>query len=241
MKIRCLVVDDEPLARDLLESYIKKTPFLELVGKCRSALEAIAVIDEREVDLLFLDIQMPELTGMELSQTLTKKIKVIFTTAFEQYALEGYKVNALDYLLKPFSYPEFLRAATKAKEWFEVVQHPPVAPAPEPVKDSLLVYSEYKLIKVELKNVLYFEGLKDYVKIFLHEAPKPILSLMTLKWLEEQLPPDQFLRIHRSYIVNLDKISVIERSFVQIGKAEIPIAEKYKEAFQQHLSRKFLR
>ncbi len=179
---------------------------------------------------------------MELSQTLTKNIKVIFTTAFGQYALEGYKVNALDYLLKPFSYPEFLRAATKAKEWFELVQPPAVsAPGPAPVKDSLLVYSEYKLIKVELKHVLYFEGLKDYVKIFQQDAPKPILSLMTLKWLEEQLPSDRFMRVHRLYIVNLDKISVIERSFVRIEKAEIPIAEKYKEAFQEYLSKRFLR
>jgi DNA-binding LytR/AlgR family response regulator len=239
MKIKCLVVDDEPLARDLLEGYIHKTPFLELVGKCRSAIEAMQALDEKEVDLLFLDIQMPELSGMEWSQTLSKEVKVIFTTAFEQYALEGYKVNALDYLLKPFNYPEFLKAANKAKEWFELVQNQSAVSMP--IKDSLLVNSEYKLIKVELKDILYFEGLKDYVKIFLQDIPKPILSLMSLKHLEEQLPADRFMRVHRSYIVNLDKISTIERSFIQIGKAAIPIAEQYKERFQGYLSKNFLR
>lgn len=239
MKIRCLIVDDEPLARDLLESYVIKTPFLELVGKSRSAVEAMQVLEEKKADLLFLDIQMPELTGMEFSQTLSKEVKVIFTTAFEQYALEGYKVNALDYLLKPFNYTEFLKAANRAKEWFELVQKQPAAT--EPTKDSLLVYSEYKQIKVELKEILYFEGLKDYVKIHLQGASKPIMSLITLKWLEEQLPADRFMRVHRSYIVNLDKISVIDRSFIQVGAADIPIADKYKEPFQQFLSKRFLR
>lgn len=241
MKIKCLVVDDEPLARDLLEGYIKKTPFLELVGKSWSAIEAIQALEEKEVDLLFLDIQMPELTGMEFSKTLAKEVKVIFTTAFEQYALEGYKVNALDYLLKPFSYAEFLKAANKAKEWFDLLQSQKQPPVNVPVKESLLVNSEYKLIKIDLKDILYFEGLKDYVKIFLQDTAKPILSLMTLKSLEEQLPADRFMRVHRSYIINLDKISAIERSFIQIDKKAIPIADNYKERFQEYLSKKFLR
>jgi len=241
MKIKCLVVDDEPLARDLLESYINKTPFLELVGKSRSAIEAMQVLETTPVDLLFLDIQMPELSGMEWSETLGKEVKIIFTTAFEQYALQGFKVNALDYLLKPFSYPEFLKAANKAKEWFELVNRTEPQNTPAPAKDSLLVYSEYKQIKVELKEVLYFEGLKDYVKIYQQGVAKPILSLITLKWLEEQLPPERFMRVHRSFIINLEKISIIEKSFVVIDKAEIPIADKYKEAFQKYLSLTFLR
>lgn len=238
MKIRCLIVDDEPLARDLLESYVSKTPFLELAGKCRSALEALQVLETTEVDLLFLDIQMPELSGVEFSKTLSKDLKVIFTTAFEQYALEGFKVNALDYLVKPFSYTEFLKAANKAKEWFEMLQNQ--SSTNTPVKDSLLVYSEYKQIKVELKDVLYFEGLKDYIKIFIQTSDKPILTLLSLKWLEEHLPANQFLRVHRSYIVNLDSIAFIERSSIQIGKASIPLAPKYKDQFQQYLAKRFL-
>ncbi len=150
-------------------------------------------------------------------------------------------MNALDYLLKPFSWAEFLKAANKAKEWFELLQGQQQPAASTPVKDSLLVNSEYKLIKIDLKDILYFEGLKDYVKIFLQDTAKPVLSLMTLKSLEEQLPADRFMRVHCSYIVNLDKIISIERSFIQIDKAAIPITENYKERFQDYLSKKFLR
>lgn len=238
MSIRCLIVDDEPLARDLLEGYVKKTPFLELAGKCRSAVEALKEIEEKEVDLLFLDIQMPELTGLEFSQILGKKIKVIFTTAFGEYALEGFKVSALDYLLKPFNYSDFLKAAQKAKEWFDLVNNQATAKVTE--KNSLLVKSDYKLIKIDLDDILYFEGMKDYVKIYQENQPRPVLSLMTLKSLEEQLPPQRFMRIHRSFIINLSKINAVERSQVRIGKEEIPIAEKYKEKFQQYLSDHFL-
>ncbi|SDJ84159.1 DNA-binding response regulator, LytR/AlgR family [Catalinimonas alkaloidigena] len=241
MKIRCLIVDDEPLARDLLEGYVRKTPFLELVGKCRSAVEALHVMEEQAVDLLFLDIQMPELTGMEFSKTLGKQVRVIFTTAFDQYALEGFKVSALDYLLKPFSYGDFLRAAHKAKEWFELVQSP-AAPNPPRTEDKerLLVRSEYKQIPVVLQDVLYFEGLKDYIKIFQEGETKPILTLMTIKSLEEQLPPDRFMRVHRSYIINLKKIASVERSFVTIGHRAVPIADKYKDQFQEYLANHFL-
>lgn len=238
MTIRCLIVDDEPLARDLLEGYVKKTPFLDLVGKCRSAVEALQEIEEKDVDLLFLDIQMPELTGLELSQILGKKIKVIFTTAFGEYALEGFKVSALDYLLKPFNYTDFLKAAQKAKEWFELVNNQTTGKVTE--KNSLLVKSDYKLIKIDLDDILYFEGLKDYVKIYQENQTRPVLSLMTLKSLEEQLPSQRFMRIHRSFIINLSKINAVERSQVRIGKEEIPIAEKYKEKFQRYLSDHFL-
>jgi DNA-binding LytR/AlgR family response regulator len=238
MSIRCLIVDDEPLARDLLEGYVKKTPFLQLAGKCRSAVEALEVIEEREVDLLFLDIQMPELTGLELSQALGKKIKVIFTTAFGEYALAGFKVNALDYLLKPFNYTDFLKAAHKAKEWFGLINNQ--APDKVSEKESLLVKSDYKLIRIDLDDILFFEGMKDYVKIYQENQARPVLSLMTLKSLEEQLPAQRFMPIHRSFIINLSKVNAVERSHVQIGKEAIPIAEKYKEKFQQYLSNHFL-
>ena len=237
--INCLIVDDEPIALDILEGYVRKTPFLELRGRCNGVVEALQQMQHQSIDLLFLDIQMPDVNGIEFSKTLSDKVKVIFTTAFEQYALEGFKVNALDYLLKPFNYQEFLKAAMKAKTWFDLVENK--AASPVMTKDSLLVNSDYKLVKINLKDVLYFEGLKDYVKIYLEGVTRPVMTLMTLKSLEEQLPTDQFMRVHRSYIVNLDRINAIERSAILIDKASIPIADKYKDQFNDFLSKRFLR
>ena len=237
--INCLIVDDEPIALDILEGYVRKTPFLELKGRCNGVVEALQQMQHQSIDLLFLDIQMPDVNGIEFSKTLSDKVKVIFTTAFEQYALEGFKVNALDYLLKPFNYQEFLKAAMKAKTWFDLVENK--AASPVMTKDSLLVNSDYKLVKINLKDVLYFEGLKDYVKIYLEGVARPVMTLMTLKSLEEQLPTDQFMRVHRSYIVNLDRINAIERSAILIDKASIPIADKYKDQFNDFLSKRFLR
>ena len=237
--INCLIVDDEPIALDILEGYVRKTPFLELKGRCNGVVEALQQMQHQSIDLLFLDIQMPDVNGIEFSRTLSDKIKVIFTTAFEQYALEGFKVNALDYLLKPFNYQEFLKAAMKAKTWFDLVENKVAAP---PVaKDSLLVNSDYKLVKIDLKDVLYFEGLKDYVKIYMEGATRPVMTLMTLKSLEEQLPAEKFMRVHRSFIVNLERINAIERSAILIDKASIPIADKYKDQFNEFLSKRFLR
>ena len=237
--INCLIVDDEPIALDILEGYVRKTPFLELRGRCNGVVEALQQMQHQSIDLLFLDIQMPDVNGIEFSKTLSDKVKVIFTTAFEQYALEGFKVNALDYLLKPFNYQEFLKAAMKAKTWFDLVENK--AASPVMTKDSLLVNSDYKLVKINLKDVLYFEGLKDYVKIYQEGVTRPVMTLMTLKSLEEQLPTDQFMRVHRSYIVNLDRINAIERSAILIDKASIPIADKYKDQFNDFLSKRFLR
>jgi DNA-binding LytR/AlgR family response regulator len=237
--ISCLIVDDEPVALDILESYVRKTPFLELRGRCNGVVEALQQMQHQSIDLLFLDIQMPDVNGIEFSRTLSDKVKVIFTTAFEQYALEGFKVNALDYLLKPFNYQEFLKAAMKAKTWFELVESKAVSPAV--IKDSLLVNSDYKLVKINLKDVLYFEGLKDYIKIYQEGIARPVMTLMTLKSLEEQLPAEQFMRVHRSYIVNLDRINAIERSAILIDKASIPIADKYKDQFNNFLTKRFLR
>ena len=167
MELNCLIVDDEPLALDLMESYVKRTPFLKLVARCSNALEVLQVLREEAVDLIFLDIQMPELNGLELSRVLDKQIKVIFTTAFEQYALEGFRVDALDYLLKPVSYPEFLKAANKALNWFEKNREMQGACLEE---DCIFVKSDYKLVKVELAKICYIEGLKDYVKIYLEAS-----------------------------------------------------------------------
>lgn len=231
----CAIVDDEPLALDLLESYVRKTPFLELAGKYSSAVQALRELSDRGADLMFLDIQMPELSGLEFSKMLPPDTRIIFTTAFDQYALDGYKVNALDYLLKPISYVDFLRAADKALHWYERTR--PDAPHDEEI-DSIFVKSEYKLVQVELRRILYVEGLKDYVKIYEEDNPKPILSLMSLKVMEDLLPASQFMRVHRSYIVRKDKIRIIDRGRIVFGKAYIPISDSYKPAFQEYLDRR---
>lgn len=235
MELNCLIVDDEPLALDLLESYVKRTPFLNLIGRCGSALEVLRRIREESVDLIFLDIQMPELSGLELSRILGGQIRIIFTTAFEQYALEGFRVDALDYLLKPVSYPEFLKSADKALKWFEMKGN---AQALQGEEDSIFVKSDYKLLKVELRKICYIEGLKDYVKIYLEDASQPIVSLISMKSLEELLPSSSFIRVHRSYIVNLDQIRMIERNRIVFGKNYIPVSDSYKDKFTDFLNRK---
>lgn len=235
-KISCLIVDDEPLALKLLEGYILKTPFLDLTAKCSNAVDAIVVLGNEKIDLAFLDIQMPDLNGLELSKKINERTKIIFTTAFEEYALNGYKVDALDYLLKPFNYNDFLTAALKAQKWFDIKE--PAAVTEQSGSDFIFVKSEYKQIKIIFSEVLYIEGLKDYVKIWLQDAEKPVYSLMSLKSLEAQLPANIFMRIHRSFIINLNRINSIERSQVVINNVRITIAEQYREAFQKYISGK---
>ncbi len=239
-KITCLIADDEPMALNLIESYVLKTPFLELKAKCNSAIEAMQVLEEKkDIDLFFLDIQMPDLTGLEFSKLLPQNSRVIFTTAFDQYAIDGYKVNALDYLLKPFDYNEFLNASTKARNYFESQQTVSVLKS-EKKQEFFFVKSEYKQIKINFSEILYIEGLKDYVKIYLKDNPKPILTLMSLKKLEEELPSAQFMRIHRSYIIALDKIEAIERNHIVIGKEQIAIAPNYKDSLMEYIGGKSL-
>ncbi|MCK0156837.1 LytTR family DNA-binding domain-containing protein [Cellulophaga sp. F20128] len=235
IKISCVIVDDEPMALNLVESYVEKTPFLELKQKCSSAIEAMEFVKNEAVDLLFLDIQMPDLTGLELSKMLPKETRVIFTTAFDQYALEGFKVDALDYLLKPFDYAEFLAAANKASTWFSLSKGKQQNLVSE-AKEFLFVKSEYKQLRIKLADVLYFEGLKDYIKIWLKDNPKPILTLMSLKSLQEELPETQFLRVHRSFIVSLKNIEVIERSQIIINNQRITISEQYKPSFFAYIN-----
>ncbi|HQQ11674.1 MAG TPA: LytTR family DNA-binding domain-containing protein [Bacteroidales bacterium] len=234
-KLRCLIVDDEPLALEMLERYVRRTPFLELVQACSSAVEALEMIQQSDIQLIFLDIQMPDLSGMELSRLLDKHIKVVFTTAFHEYALEGYKVNALDYLLKPYNYEEFLRAATRAVEWFQ--QRTFATENHKENRDYIFVKSEYKLVKIDFNQVIYFEGLKDYIKIITKNNPKAILTLMSLKTLESILPASSFMRIHRSYIIALNEITAVERNQVIMSdKLRITVADQYKERFQEYLS-----
>ena len=250
-KIRCAVVDDEPLALGLMVSYVKKTPFLELVGSYSSAVQAMQEMHDHPVDLLFLDIQMPELNGLDYSRMLPPQTRVVFTTAFNQYAIDGYRVNALDYLLKPISYPDFLQAANKAQDWFKLVgQGQKVQTDSSETIQSIFVKSEYKLIQIELKNILYIEGLKDYVKIYEENSTKPIMSLMSMKKLDEYLPKPEFMRthrsfpasrfirVHRSYIVQKEKIRIIDHNRIVFGNTYIPIGDNYKQAFQEFLDKR---
>lgn len=233
MILRCAIVDDEPLALGLLQSYVEKTPFLKLTGRYANAILAMQELPDNEVDLLFLDIQMPELNGLEFSKMLPVRTKVIFTTAFGQYALDGYRVNALDYLLKPISYVDFLEAANKALQWFEMAQ--PKGFGEEKEIQSIFVKSEYKLIQIELAKILYVEGLKDYVKIYVEDIPRPILSLMNMKAMEQLLPASRFIRVHRSYIVQKGKIRVIDHGRIVFDKTYIPVSDSYKANFQKFL------
>ncbi len=232
MKLKCAIVDDEPLALGLLRSYVQKTPTLELTGEYSSAVQAMKELPDKHIDLIFLDIQMPDLSGLEFSRMIDAKTRIVFTTAFQQYAIEGYKVNALDYLLKPISYADFLGAVNKAVQWFELLEQPR-----EEIK-SIFVKSEYKLIQIELKDILYIEGLKDYVKIYEEGTSKPILSLMSMKSLEDMLPQSRFIRVHRSFIVQKDKIRVIDRNRIVFGKTYVPIGDSYKQQFQDFLDRR---
>ena len=244
MILTCAIIDDEPLATSLLERYVNKTPFLKLEGTYNSAVNALSDLEKQPVEVLFLDIQMPELNGMEFSRMVSSETRIIFTTAFGQYALDSYKVNALDYLLKPISYPDFLQSAKKALQWYERLGKPINAAAEavteEKEPESIFIKSEYKLIQVELSKILYIEGLKDYVKIYTEDQPRPILSLMSMKGLEELLPTSRFIRVHRSFIVQPEKIKVIERNRIVFGKEYIPISDSYKDAFNAFLSKRSL-
>lgn len=239
MKLTCAIIDDEPLAISLLESYVNKTPFLELSGKYNSAVNALPMLTGTPVDLLFLDIQMPELSGLELSQILNADTRIIFTTAFDQYALDSYKVNALDYLLKPISYPDFLKSANKALQWYELLRKPTVETMPATDREepeSIFIKTEYKLVQIELRRILYIEGLKDYVKIYVEDEPRPLLSLISMKSMEDMLPATRFIRVHRSFIVQPEKIKVIERNRIIYGKEYIPISDNYKQKFFDFLA-----
>jgi DNA-binding LytR/AlgR family response regulator len=236
--LACLAVDDEPLALGLVTTFIEQTPFLRLAGRFTSALAALKALHEQpEVKLLFLDIHMPDLSGLELARVLQGSgQRVIFTTAYNQYALEGFRVDALDYLLKPFNYEEFLRVALKARA---ALTPPPAStgatlPAPE---DHIYLKVEYQLVRVLLADILYVEGLKDYVKVHLASSPRPLLSLTSLRNMEEKLPVSKFLRVHRSYIVGLDHVAAVGRGTLQVGKDTLPVSESYREAVDKQFSR----
>jgi DNA-binding LytR/AlgR family response regulator len=230
MMIRCLAIDDEMLALDLLEDNIKKVPFLELVKTCRSAMEAMEVLRNEPIDLLFLDIQMPDISGIQLLKSLHHKPLVIFTTAFSKYATDGFDLDVIDYLLKPYSFERFLKAVNKVHEYIDLRDRASnQANAKEIVASPnfLFVKADYKLYKINLKDILYVEGLKDYVKIY--ASDKPIVTQMSMKGLEEKLPSQDFIRVHRSFIVAFNKIDFVQKHMLTIGKKEIPISEHYRD------------
>ncbi len=236
--IRVVAIDDEPLALQLVKGYVEKTPSLDLAGLFDNPVDAVAFIRSSDVDLVLLDIQMPDLTGTEMARVIAGGPKVIFTTAYEKYALEGFRLDAVDYLLKPFSYAEFVRAINKASKLIELEMRE--LPGLEVRNDFLFIKSDYKIRRINFSEILYIEGLKDYVKIFLVGEKKPVLSLSTMKALEARLPGDRFMRVHRSYIVNLEMVKVIERNRIVHGDVRIPVTDQYRDNFQKFLDRNFI-
>jgi len=231
MILNCAIIDDEPLAADLLASYTQNVTELNLIGVYDSAVKAMTVLRNSPVDLLFLDIQMPDLSGLEFASILPKETKIIFTTAFDRYAIDGYKVDAVDYLLKPISFDTFVMSVNKVVEKFKAANRHKLL-----LEDKFVyVKSEYKLVKVGLREILYVEGLKDYIKIYLSDGRKPIMSLMNMKTLEDNLPRPPFLRVHRSFIVNMAMVDMVDRGRIVVGNSFIPVSESYKGQFQDYI------
>jgi len=227
--IKCLAIDDEPLALELLEDNISKVPFLQLIAACDNVRDAMKVMQEQSIDLVFLDIQMPGLTGLQFIESMTVKPMIILITAYKQYALEGYSLDVLDYLVKPVSLERFIKACNKANELFDLksVRKSSVPPArPE----YIFVNADYKLVKITLADIIYVEGLKDYIKIHLKSTPHALVTRMPIKTIEEQLPPGQFIRIHKSYIVSVSFITAIRKTSVFMDSLELPLSDTYRDA-----------
>lgn len=233
--IRCLAIDDEPLALQQIAAYINKVPFLELAAQCQSALEARQFLSDERVDAIFCDINMPDLNGMDFVKSLTAPPLIVFTTAYSEYAIEGFKVNAVDYLLKPFGMQEFMRAANRLQERLSVP-----ASAPAETDDTLFLKTDYRIVKVNIPDIRYVEAMSEYLKVWIEGEAKPIITLLSMKKMEERLP-DNFMRIHRSYIINLDKIQEVNKNRVIMdADTYLPIGDLYKEAFQAYLNKKYL-
>ena len=238
--IRCLAVDDEPLALQQLVTYIEKVPFLELAGKCSNAVEAHAILQKEPIDALFCDINMPDLNGMDFIKSLAAPPLVVFTTAYAEYAVEGFRVNAVDYLLKPFGLDEFRRAANRLQERLTSEAQQQTASAVHADDDSLYVKTDYRVVRIQVSKIRYVEAMSEYLRIYVEGEAKPVITLLSMKKLEEWLP-DTFMRIHRSYIVNLQKVQEVNKNRVIMDSdTYLPICDNYKEAFQAYLDTKFL-
>jgi len=225
--LRCIAIDDEPLALELLEDNISQVPYLELVGKCNNALEALKFLQEHPVDLIFLDIQMPGLTGLQFIQSLTIKPMIILVTAYEKFALEGFNLSVIDYLVKPVPLERFIKACNKALELYNL-KHKQVA-SKEDQPDYFFVNVDYSLQKIDNADVQWIEGLKDYIKIFLKSSSKPVITRMSMKSMEDILPAARFIRIHKSYIVSIASITSVRKNSVFIGQMELPVGENFKD------------
>ena len=235
--IRCIAIDDEPLALQQIAAYINKVPFLELAAQCHSALEARQFLSDERVDAIFCDINMPDLNGMDFVKSLAAPPLVVFTTAYSEYAIEGFKVNAVDYLLKPFGMQDFMRAANRLQERLSVSTP---APAVAESDDTLFLKTDYRIVKVSIPSIRYVEAMSEYLKVWIEGEAKPIITLLSMKKMEERLP-NNFMRVHRSYIINLDKIQEVNKNRVIMdADTYLPIGDLYKEAFQTYLDKKFL-
>lgn len=240
MTIRCIAIDDEPLALQQIVAYINKVPFLELAAQCQSALEARKFLSDNVVDAIFCDINMPDLNGMDFVKSLSTPPLIVFTTAYSEYAVEGFKVDAVDYLLKPFGLDDFKRAANRLQERLEVRQQEPSTTIASSEDDSIFVKTDYRVVKIAISDIRYIEGMSEYLKIHLESQPKPIVTLLSMKKMEEFLP-SHFMRIHRSYIINLKKIQEVNKNRVIMdSETYLPIGDNYKDAFNDYLNKKFL-
>ena len=240
--IKVLAIDDEPLALQQLVTYINKVPFLELAGQCHSALEAQKLMEQEMVDAIFCDINMPDLSGMDFVRQLAAPPFIVFTTAYSEYAVEGYKVNAVDYLLKPFGMNDFLRAALKVQEQYNLrhQETPQKQSSPVQADGTIFVKTDYRVVRIAISDIRYIEGMSEYLKIHL-EGQKPIITLLSMKKMEDYLPPTLFMRIHRSYIVNLQKIQEVNKNRVILdADTYLPIGDLYKDRFNGYLEQKFL-
>lgn len=236
--IRCLAIDDEPLALEQLKKYISMVPFLELSGACNDAFEAMSIIVHEKIDVIFVDINMPDLSGMDFVRSLIDAPLVVFTTAYSKYAVDAYKVDAVDYLLKPFSFEDFNRAVCKVMKQIEIRNIPTTEKLSS---DSIFVKSDYKILKIEIMDIEYIESMSEYLKIFVTGDKKPIITLLSMRKIESYLPDDTFMRIHRSYIVNLNRIKEINKLRVILDKdTYLPIGDNYKDKFYEYVNRKFI-
>ena len=237
--IRCIAIDDEPLALQQLASYVKKVSYLELAGTCQSAIEARKLLEKEQIDAIFIDINMPDLNGLDFVRSLDNPPLVVFTTAYSEYAVDGFKANAIDYLLKPFDLSEFKRAAEKVKTQFELLNASQVSQVDE--DDAMFLKSEYKVVRVNIKDIRYIEAMSEYLRIYTTTLARPVIVLLSMKKMEERLPAAQFMRIHRSYIINLKKIREVSKNHVMIdADTSLPIGDIYKETFNAYIASKFL-
>lgn len=241
--IKCIIVDDEPLAVAQLEKYVERVPFLVNVGSCSSAAEAMEILSTGNVDAMFVDINMPDIDGVQLVRSLTHPPMVVFTTAYSEYAIEGFKLDAVDYLLKPIAFEDFLKASNKLNRFFSMNNNSqPVVEQSEGVcHDCLYVKSDYRMLRVPISSIKYIESMSEYVRIFVEDSPKPIVSLLSMKKIEENLPTGDFMRVHRSYLINLNKVKEVSKMrLVYDGGVYVPIGEMYKDAFFEYIDKHFI-